>query len=72
MKSMINNRYYRNKEIQMKLNAPKTITWWIAVIVGVLGILGSFVTIPFISAYAFWFVTGGFVLLALATFLKGL
>ena len=26
--------------MKMKLTAPKVITWWIAVIVGVLGILG--------------------------------
>jgi hypothetical protein len=56
----------------MKLNAPKTITWWVAVIVGVLGILGKLVTITFITANAFWFVAAAFVLLALATFLKGL
>lgn len=56
----------------MKLNAPKQIVWIIAVIVGVLGILGHFVVIPFVSAYAFWFVVVGFVLLALATLLKGL
>ena len=56
----------------MKLNAPKNITWWIAVIVGVLGVLGNFVAIPIVSGEAFWFVTVGFVLLALATYLKGL
>ena len=56
----------------MKLNAPKNITWWIAVVVGVLGILGSFVTIPFVTGLAFWFVVVGFVLLALGTFMKGL
>ena len=56
----------------MKLNAPKNITWWIAVVLGVLGILGTFVTLPFVSAYAFWFVAVGFILLALATFLKDL
>jgi hypothetical protein len=56
----------------MKLNAPKTITWWIAVILGVVGIIGSFVAIPFISVYAFWLVAIAFVLLALATALSGL
>jgi hypothetical protein len=56
----------------MKLSAPKTITWWIAVILGVLGILGSFMSIPFVSGYAFLFVAIGFVLLALATLLKDL
>ena len=56
----------------MKLSAPKTITWWIAVILGVLGILGTFLSLPLVSANAFWFVAVGFILLALATFLKGL
>ena len=56
----------------MKLNAPKTITWWIAVVLGVVGIIGSFVAIPFISIYAFWLVAIAFVLLALATALSGL
>lgn len=56
----------------MKLSAPKNTTWWIAVVIGVLGILGQLVSIPFVSTYAFWFVVVGFVLLALATFLKDL
>ena len=56
----------------MKLSAPKTITWWIAVVLGVLGILGSFMSLPFVSDNAFWFVAVGFILLALATFLKDL
>ncbi len=56
----------------MKLSAPKVITWWIAVVLGVLGILGSFMSLPLVSANAFWFVAVGFILLALATFLKDL
>lgn len=56
----------------MKLSAPKNITWWIAVVLGVLGILASFLSLPFVSANAFWFVALGFVLLALGTLLNGL
>lgn len=56
----------------MKLSSPKKVTWWIAVVVGVLGILGSLITLPLVSANAFWFVALAFVLLALATLLKGL
>lgn len=55
----------------MRLNAPKRVTWWIAVILGVLGILGNFIALSFISTYAFWFVAIAFILLALATYLKG-
>lgn len=56
----------------MKLNAPKFVTWVIAVVFGVLGIAGHFVAIPFVSEYSFWLETVGFVILALSTFLKGL
>jgi len=56
----------------MKLSAPKNVTWWIAVVVGVLGILASFVSVPFVSDNHFLFVAIAFVLLALATLLKGL
>lgn len=56
----------------MNLNPPKVITWWIAVIVGAAGILAYLVTIPVLSGFAFWLVAIGFVLLALATALKGL
>jgi hypothetical protein len=56
----------------MKLTAPKTITFWIAVILGVLGFLGKLVAIPFVSTYAFWLVFVAFLLLAVALLVKGL
>ena len=56
----------------MKLSAPKTTTWWVAVVAGVLGIVGTFVSIPVVSSYTFFLVAAGFVLLALGTYLKGL
>ncbi len=56
----------------MKLSPPKVITWWIAVIVGVLGILSYLVTIPVLSGFAVWLIIIGFVLLALATAIQGL
>ena len=56
----------------MKLSAPKKTTWWIAVVLGALGILGTLVSVPFVSTYAFWFVAIAFVLLAVATYVKGL
>lgn len=58
--------------MKMKLTAPQVVTWWIAVIVGVLGILGHLTKIPFVSANDFWFVAVAFVLLAVATYLKDL
>ncbi|MFH1929435.1 MAG: hypothetical protein ABIK79_14885 [Chloroflexota bacterium] len=56
----------------MKLSAPQNTTWLIALVVGALGILGTFVTIPVVSGLAFWLVAAAFVLLVLATYLKGL
>jgi len=59
----------------MKLNAPKVSTWWIAVIIGVLGIvlrLGLVAVAGLSASYSFWLVTIGFLLLVLATALKGL
>ncbi len=56
----------------MKLSAPKQITWWIALIAGALGIIGTFISIPFVSNYTFFLVAAAFVLLILATYLKDL
>ena len=56
----------------MRLNAPKAITWWIAAIAGVLGIVAKFVAIPVLSGVSFWLVVAGLVLLAVATAVKGL
>ena len=56
----------------MKLNPPKMITFWISIVLGVLGFLGRIVTIPFISTYDFWFLFIGFLLLVLGLLIKGL
>jgi len=56
----------------MKLSAPKIITWWIAVVLGVLGFLGKYAVVAALAPYAFWLVAAGLVLLVLATLLKGL
>ena len=56
----------------MNLCAPKQLTFWLALILGVLGILGTFVTIPFATTYAFWLLVVGFVLLALGNLMEGL
>ena len=58
----------------MKLSRPKKTTWWTAVIIGLAGILlqQGIVSIPVLSGLSFWLVTAGFLLLVLATLLKGL
>lgn len=53
-------------------SAPKNITWWIALILAVLGIIGKFASVPFLSQYAFWFVLASAVLLLIATRFRNL
>ncbi|MFC1569007.1 hypothetical protein ACFL4L_02125 [bacterium] len=55
----------------MKLSAPKTVVWWIATILGGLGVIGHFVDISFLTANTWWLVAIGFILLFLGTLLKG-
>jgi hypothetical protein len=55
----------------MKLSAPTKPVFWIATVLGGLGIIGSLVSIPFFSANAFWVVAIGFVLLWLGNVMKG-
>lgn len=59
----------------MRLSSPKRVTWWIAVVLGVLGILlelGVMSVVGISAGYAFIFVATAFVLLALGTRLRGL
>lgn len=56
----------------MKLSAPTNAVWGVATALGVVGIIANFVSIPFVSAYAFWFLLAGFAILALSCLLKGL
>ena len=53
-------------------SAPKNITWWIALILAVVGIIGHFVNVAFLSAASFWLVLASAVLLLLATRIKNL
>ena len=55
----------------MKLSAPKENTFWVATVLAVLGFVGTFVSIPIVSQYAFWFVVVGFVVLWLGNTNKG-
>jgi hypothetical protein len=55
----------------MRLSAPKQITFWIAVILAVLGLLSSVVAIPVLSGMAFWLVVIGFIILALGNLIEG-
>ena len=55
----------------MTLNAPKQIVFIIAVVLAVLALLGYFVAIPFVSAYAFWILLVGFIVLAGGVMMRG-
>lgn len=57
----------------MNLSAPKQITFVIAVIIFLVGLLGSITVIPAVTgAIALWLIVIAFVLLALANLSKGL
>ncbi len=57
----------------MKLSAPKQITWIIALILGVAGILVHLVNISGINPeIGFWLVVAGWALLLIATVTRGL
>ena len=56
----------------MRLSAPKQITFWIAVIVAVIGLIAFLVPTLGFGAVAFWLVLIGFVILALGNLLSNL
>ncbi|MBN1890014.1 MAG: hypothetical protein JW850_18605 [Thermoflexales bacterium] len=55
----------------MKLSAPKQITFWVAVVLAVLGLLASLISIPVLSGFALWLIVIGFVVLAAGNMLEG-
>ena len=57
----------------MRLTPPKNITFWISVVLGLLGLLVFIGLLPMIALkYAFWLTFAGFALLVLALLVKGL
>lgn len=56
----------------MTLSAPKVITFWIAMILVLVGVLASQGFIAELAINSFWLVVAGFVLLALANLVRGL
>jgi hypothetical protein len=55
----------------MKLTPPTKNVFYVSVLLAVLGILGSFISIPFVTAYAFWFLVAAYVVLFLGNIMKG-
>ncbi len=57
----------------MRLSAPKQITWIIALILGVVGILANLASFPVITpTIGFWLVAVGWALLLIATVTRAL
>lgn len=57
----------------MNLSAPKQVVFLIAVILAVLSLVSAKVTsIPVVAGHEYWFMVGGFGLLALGNLVKGI
>ena len=57
----------------MKLSAPRQITWIIALILGIVGILAQLTSLPVITAtIGFWLLVVAWVLLLIAAITRGL
>lgn len=57
---------------KLHISAPKRVTFWISLGLGLLGIISTVVTIPIVSEYSFWILAAGWLLLTLGCFVKGL
>ncbi len=56
----------------MILSAPTRNVFFIAAIIGIIGIVAHFIPVPFATANQFWLVTIGFILLMVGTLFKEL
>ena len=56
----------------MKLQAPKEITFWVAVAIAAVGVISKLVTIPMLSGFSGWLLLIAFVVLAAGNLIKGL
>ncbi|MFO7978931.1 MAG: hypothetical protein R6U64_09745 [Bacteroidales bacterium] len=54
-----------------KPSAPKKITWIIGLILGVLGIIGHYAQIEFLTEHNYFLLLAGFIVLAAGTTFKG-
>lgn len=55
---------------KFSINAPKKVTFWISMALGVLGVIGAI--IPSLAVFAPWILALGWLLLTLGCFVKGL
>jgi hypothetical protein len=59
-------------DAKMKLSPPKVVTWWVALILGVLALLGEVGTIAALGQYAIWLALAGLALMLVACLVKNL
>lgn len=55
----------------MRLSAPKQTTFWIAVILAILGLLSFLVEIPVLSGFATWLIVVAFIILMIGNLIDG-
>jgi hypothetical protein len=55
----------------MRLSAPKKWVWYVSLFLGLIALLFQVVKVPVITDRSFWIVAIGWLLLILATLLKG-
>jgi hypothetical protein len=55
----------------MRLTPPKQYTFWLSVLLAVLGVLGKFASLPVVTGNEFWFLLVGFVVLAAGNLSEG-
>ena len=58
--------------MNLKLSAPSQLFWIIALILGIVGILGAMGIVVAIAPYGFWLVVAGWALLLIATIMRGM
>ncbi len=56
----------------MKMQAPKAVTWYFALLLGVLGLLGAVGVVSVLAPWSFWLALFGLVILALGSVINGL
>jgi hypothetical protein len=52
------------------MHTPSSWTFWLSVVLVVLAVLGTFVSIPFVSMYAFWLAVIGWAVLVFGCVVK--
>ena len=55
----------------MKLTPPTKNVFYVSVVLAVLGLVGQYVSIPFVSAYNFYFVLVAYIVLFLGNVMTG-